>query len=477
MGLAVSRLDQLVASVGASATRTVRRSTGADETAHLRRARPPGEPLRARLSRDRRPAGRSRRRPPAALWPRAVAAMLGAMRAGAVYVPLDPSSPPARVGLIAGDCGLRHVVISPALLAAVDRRRAPRARGTLLPARSRRRPHRRSPGARGPRVGGARRPRPVQARTAPRWSGRPRLHPLHLRLDGRAQGRDALAPERARVRRLDRGAGRALRAADRVASVAPFHFDLSVFDLWASLSHGATVVIVDETTVVSGRACWTGSATQGDHRLVLRALRARAHARERRPRPSAGAPTLRVVLFAGEVFPIKHLRRAMAAPSRRPASSTCTAPPRPTSAPPMRCPGAPPEDATAIPIGKASCGDDGLGPRRRAGKPVADGEVGELFVEGPTVMLGYWDGGRRTPARHPYPTGDLGLAACRRRAHVPRAPRPPASRSTASAWSSGEVEAALDAHPGVREAVVVRRRAAARGRGGSRATRTSRCWT
>ena len=48
---------------------------------------------------------------------RAIAAMLGAARAGAVYVPLDPSSPPARMKLIAADCGLRHVVIAPDLLA------------------------------------------------------------------------------------------------------------------------------------------------------------------------------------------------------------------------------------------------------------------------------------------------------------------------------------------------------------------------
>src|SRR3954468_9971685 len=41
---------------------------------------------------------------------RGVAAMLGTARAGGVFVPLDPSSPPARIKLIAQDCGLRHVV-------------------------------------------------------------------------------------------------------------------------------------------------------------------------------------------------------------------------------------------------------------------------------------------------------------------------------------------------------------------------------
>src|SRR5688572_29866768 len=49
---------------------------------------------------------------------RGVAAMLGAMRLGAVYVPLDPGSPPARMKLVAEDCGLRAVVIAPPLLAA-----------------------------------------------------------------------------------------------------------------------------------------------------------------------------------------------------------------------------------------------------------------------------------------------------------------------------------------------------------------------
>ena len=46
----------------------------------------------------------------------AIAAMLGTLRAGAVYVPLDPSSPPSRVRLIVRDCGMRHLVIAPHLL-------------------------------------------------------------------------------------------------------------------------------------------------------------------------------------------------------------------------------------------------------------------------------------------------------------------------------------------------------------------------
>ena len=164
-----------------------------------------------------------------------------------------------------------------------------------------------------------------------------------------------------------------------------------------------------------------------------------------------GAPSLRVVFFAGEVFPVKHLRRAMIAiPSARfhnlfgpTETNVCTA---------YEVPAPPAEDATAIPIGRASCGDVAtiLDPD---GRPVPDGEVGELFIDGPTVMLGYWDAGKRTTAKHPYPTGDLvsrrpdgELAYHGRRDHMVKV--------HGFRVELGEVEVALQAHPGIREAVV-----------------------
>jgi len=53
--------------------------------------------------------------------------------------------------------------------------------------------------------------------------------------------------------------------------------------------------------------------------------------------------------------------------------------------------------ANSIPIGTASCGDV-VSIVDEQGRPVPEGEMGELYVDGPTVMLGYWEGGRRTPA-------------------------------------------------------------------------------
>ena len=112
-----------------------------------------------------------------------------------------------------------------------------------------------------------------------------------------------------------------------------------------------------------------------------------------------------------------------------------------------------PPEVTAIPIGRPSCGDTAtlLGPD---GAEVATGEVGELHVDGPTVMLGYWDNGRRTPAKRPYPTGD----------HVSQRPdgellyhgrRDHMVKVHGFRVELGEVEAALQSHRGVREAVVV----------------------
>jgi len=377
---------------------------------------------------------------------RGLAAMLGALRAGGAYVPLDPGSPPARVALIAQDCALRQVVISPALLAGWA-----------------------AAGVTGPEHYFLSQPAPAPALPAPAA-----LHPFEEVARGDASpppaagGPDQLAyilytsgstgtpkgvmhSHRSALAFTEWAADQiALGPADRVASVAPFHFDLSTFDLWSSLSRGATVVIVDEGMVVSGRAMVDRIHSQGitvwySVPSAIMLMMENGGLEER------GLPSLRVVYFAGEVFPVKHLRRAMAAiPQARfhnlfgpTETNVCTA---------YALPGPPPAEATAIPIGTASCGDVAL-VLDEAGKPVQRGEVGELFIEGPTVMLGYWDGGRRTPARHPYPTGDLvsqradgELMYHGRRDHM--------LKIHGFRVEPGEVEAAVLAHPGVREAIV-----------------------
>ncbi len=441
----MSRLDQLV---GPWAEREPQRPAvvGSDETlTYLELDRLANRFARAFLATGLRPGDRVGIHLPRS--GRGVAAMLGAVRAGGAYVPLDPSSPPPRVGLIARDCALRHVVISPVLLG-----------------------HWAAAGVTGPEHYFLSQPAPAPAIPAPavvhRWEevaagdatpppapagGPDELAYILYTSGSTGTPKGVMHSHRSALAFTEWAADQlALGPADRVASVAPFHFDLSTFDLWSSLSRGATVVIVDEGMVVSGRAMVDRIQAQGitvwysvPSAIVL--MLENGGLEERR------APSLRAVFFAGEVFPVKHLLRAMAAvPQARfynlfgpTETNVCTA---------YALPGPPPPGVTAIPIGTASCGDRAL-LLDEAGKPVADGEVGELFIDGPTVMLGYWDGGRRTPAPRPYPTGDLvsrradgELMYHGRRDHM--------LKLHGFRVEPGEVEAALHAHPGVREAIV-----------------------
>ncbi len=143
---------------------------------------------------------------------------------------------------------------------------------------------------------------------------------------------------------------------DRFASHAPFHFDLSVFDLFAACRNAATLVLIGEN--LGKDPCRLGDFLAERRISVwysapsILALLARHGGLDR---PDSVAP--RLVLFAGEVFPVAALARLRTLwPG--PRCGTSTGRPRPTSAPPIRFP------TTFPPIGHGAVPD-------RTGLPAA----------------------------------------------------------------------------------------------------------
>jgi amino acid adenylation domain-containing protein len=250
---------------------------------------------------------------------------------------------------------------------------------------------------------------------------------------------------------------------DRLSSHAPLHFDLSVFDLYAAAYAGAAVVLVPSKASIfpnqivrfiqdNAITVWYSVPSI----LSMVTLRGGLGNTE--------VPTLRTVLFAGEVFPVKYLRQLMKlVPHARFANlygptetNVCTW----YEVPPID------DDVTEpVPIGIAIANDEVFAIKEDGGQAQA-GEVGELYVRGATVMRGYWGDPERTarglvpdPFRSAfadpvYRTGDLVEVQTgggfryvgRKDAQI---------KSRGYRIELGDIEAAINLHPKVFECAVV----------------------
>ena len=258
-----------------------------------------------------------------------------------------------------------------------------------------------------------------------------------------------------------------LAASDRLSGHAPFHFDLSILDIFGAASAGATLILVPENQQGLGAALvrlvveeeisvWYSVPT-----ALIRMLDASNS-------KMLLASHLRVVLFAGEVFPIKHLRQLRSA-----------------------VPGAElynlygPTETNVCTFYQVT--DDDIAPERTQPVPIGQacdyavtftiddpgklldliGNVGgELCVGGDSVMLGYWDDPIKTAQRlvpcpeslasgsYAYRTGDIvrrdesgNYLFVGRRDHM--------VKSRGYRIELGEIEAALLSYESVHEAAVI----------------------
>jgi amino acid adenylation domain-containing protein len=250
---------------------------------------------------------------------------------------------------------------------------------------------------------------------------------------------------------------------DRVCSPAPLHFDLSVFDIFASCRAAACLAVLPDgvTTFPVSIARWLESERISVWYSVPSVLALLACYGSL---PEFDLSRLRAVIFAGEVFPPKHLARLMAElPHPRylnwygpTETNVCTA-----FEVAARW-----AEADPVPIGKACANTEVFAVTSEGCRVSRPGEVGELYVRGPTLMRGYW----RQPAQTReslvpspfggeydelvYRTGDLvTLEPAGNYIYLGRTDSMVKLRGYRV--ELGEVEAALYRHPAIREAAVL----------------------
>jgi clorobiocin biosynthesis protein CloN4 len=358
--------------------------------------------------------------------PDVVVAMQAALRLGAAYVPVDPATPVVRAAAVMRDCAARLVC------------------------------------ATGPRLG------QIRAECGPELSCLDITEPMAGPADPINESVEAddlayilytsgstgvpkgvcISHRNARAFVDWAAAELAPGPTDRFANHAGFTFDLSVLDIYAAFAGGAMVHLIPAEMAYAPRRL---VELLHEQRISVwysvpsaLTLMIREGGLLDRPAPDA----LRALLFAGEPFPIAQVRRLAAWTEARllnlygpTETNVCTF---------HEVEPADLERDRPVPIGIAASGDKvwAAGP---GGGQAGVGDEGELWVDGPTVMLGYWG---HEPHRGPYPTGDIvRLLPGGEFDYIGR--RDFMVKVRGYRVELGDVESALATHPDVDEAAVV----------------------
>ncbi len=308
-------------------------------------------------------------------------ALYGIMSAGAVYVPLDPTAPAARVEFVIRDCGIRRVVSSAAKSQVIEELHAA---GTPLEAifgidDSEAIPYRSVSWKEIAAFPATPPPVPTTEQDlcyilyTSGSTGTPKgiMHTHRSAL--------AWAEVTTSVYRLS--------SDDVISNYAPLHFDLSTLDYFGGARARATTVIIPEEYT---RFPASLAGLIEDEKMTVFYTVPLALVRLATPGILEGRDfsTLRLVLFGGEPMPLKHLQSVM---TQLPAvqfvnvygpteTNGCTH--YPVVAEPQ-------EGDDSLPIGRPYPNVDAM-VVDSDGAQVEVGESGELLVRAPTMMRGYW---------------------------------------------------------------------------------------
>jgi amino acid adenylation domain-containing protein len=255
-----------------------------------------------------------------------------------------------------------------------------------------------------------------------------------------------------------------VRSEDRLSNHAPLHFDLSVFDVYNSIEAGASLYLVTEDLAMFPTSLANFIEKQAitvwysvPSALMLLLLHANMKAEK--------IPQLRTILFAGEVFPMKYLRQLadllpnvelfnLYGPTE---TNVCTF---------YHVERERLATLDKLPIGIACENTEVFAVNDHDQIVTKPGQEGELYVRGPAVTYGYWADKEKTakmvvPNRfqpnfneNMYRTGDL-VTLAEDGNYFFQGRRDSQIKSRGYRIELGEIESALLSHPGVREAAAV----------------------
>jgi amino acid adenylation domain-containing protein len=386
-----------------------------------------------------------------------VATIFGILKAGAAYVPVDPTAPVSRNAYILRDCSVKVVVLEEQFVTPLLEELGHPASvpfklvsipgtGAGLPLKSTLE-----------KMGAS---DPAEEVEPPQVTPKDLAYILYTSgSTGKPKG--VMLTHRAAISFVD-WCSYAFepRSSDRFSSHAPFHFDLSILDIYVPLKHGATLVLVSEATgkdpgklakLISDTKITSWYSTPSILSFLTQYGKMELY----------DYSNLNTIHFAGEVFPIKHLR-ALKEVLPKPRYFNLYGPTETNVCTYHQIPEEIPEDQIQpFPIGEA-CSHYKIRVVDENGNDVPLGEEGELVANGDGVMDGYWNLPERTEnaffvdsiGSRWYRTGDIvieeegGIYT-----YISRRDRMVKKRGYRV--ELGEIEVGLYRHPQVSEAAVV----------------------
>ncbi|NUO83685.1 amino acid adenylation domain-containing protein, partial [candidate division KSB1 bacterium] len=386
----------------------------------------------------------------------AVASIFGILKTGAAYVPVDPNAPVSRGAYILSNCSIKAAVMEKRF---AEKFRAEWPREAQMPAFILLE-----------ETGGgqflqkaldeaqAKEPAPVVATVA---SAPDDLAYILYTSGSTGLPKGVMLTHRNATSFVNWcSATFAPNANDRFSSHAPFHFDLSILDIYLAIKHAGTLVLISEETgkapaqlapLIAEKKISVWYSTPSILSFLVQYGKLEKY----------DCSALRIVFFAGEVFPVKHLR-ALKNLLPQPRYFNLYGPTETNVCTWYEIPATIPEERnTPYPIGK-SCSHVQCKVVDEQGNEVPAGQEGELVVTGEGVMQGYWNLPERTAqsfledrqGRRWYKTGDLVVEQAEE-GYIYVSRRDRMVKKRGYRVELGEIEAGLYKHPAIREAAVI----------------------